>query len=81
MCAHDITHYLPIPGQFVTYRYIVHVQSLRTCLFSSDAAQWWPGVWDWTGQAGHGLDTRAGGHEENAREGAAWGVLRPAVHA
>jgi hypothetical protein len=56
MCAHDITHYLPIPGQSVTYRHNVHVQSLRTCLFSSDAAQWWPGVWGWTGPAGHGLD-------------------------
>jgi hypothetical protein len=44
-------------------------RSLRTCLFSSDAAQWWPGVWGWTGPAGHGLDTRAGGRKENAREG------------
>ena len=26
MCAHDITHYLPIPGQPVTYRHNVHVQ-------------------------------------------------------
>jgi hypothetical protein len=56
MYAHDITHYLPIPAQPVTYRHNVHVQSLRNCLFSSDAAQWWPGVWGWTGPVGHGLD-------------------------
>ena len=58
MCAHDITHYLPIPAQPVTYRHNVHVQSLRNCLFSSDAAQWWPGVWGWT-RFGHGLRGRA----------------------
>jgi hypothetical protein len=23
-------------------------RALRNCLFSSDAAQWWPGVWPWT---------------------------------
>jgi hypothetical protein len=80
MYAHDITHILPIPAQPVTYRHNVHVQSLRTCLFSSDAAQWWPGVWGWTGPAGHGLDTRAGGHEENAREGGPWGVLGRRVY-
>ena len=56
MYAHDITHYLPIPGQPVTYRHIAPVQSLRTCLLSSDAAQWWPMVWGWTWPVGHGLD-------------------------
>jgi hypothetical protein len=49
-------------------------RSLRNCLFSSDAAQWWPGLLGWTGPVGHGLDTRAGGRKENAREGVAWGV-------
>ena len=56
MCAHDITHYLPIPAQPVTYRHTCPCPTLRNCLFSSDAAQWWPGVWGWTGPAGHGLD-------------------------
>jgi len=74
MCAHDITHDLPIHAQLVTYRHIVHVQSLRTCLFSSDAAQWWPGFMPYGQRFGHGLDTRAGGHEENAREGWHGGV-------
>jgi hypothetical protein len=49
-------------------------RSLRTCLFSSDAAQWWPGVWGWTGPAGHGLDTAyAGGRVFSARGGTPWG--------
>ena len=56
MYAHDITHYLPIPAQPVTYRHTCHVQSLRNCLFSSDAAQSWQGVWPCPHQVGHGLD-------------------------
>ena len=74
-CTRIDTTYLPIHAQPVTYRHNVHVQSLRNCLFSSDAAQWWPMVWPCGQWFGHGLDTRAGGHEENAREGVAWGVL------
>ena len=74
MCAHDITHDLPIPAQPVTYRHNVHVQSLRTCLFSSDAAQWWPGLLSWTGQAGHGLDTVGVGWPRIQGRGGPWGV-------
>ena len=64
-------YHLPaiLPGS-VTYRHIVHVQSLRTCLFSSDAAQWWQGVWPCPHQVGHGLDTAyAGGRVFSARGG------------
>jgi hypothetical protein len=74
MCAHDITHYLPIPAQPVTYRHNVHVQSLRTCHSSSDAAQWWPGVWGWTRVAGHGLDTTPRGRARFLRARGAMGV-------
>jgi hypothetical protein len=74
MCAHDITHYLPIPAQPVTYRHTCHVQSLRNCLFSSDAAQWWPGVWGWTGPAGHGLDTGGVGTSKFVPGGTPMGV-------
>ena len=80
MYAHDITHYLPIPAQPVTYRHTCHVQSLRNCLFSSDAAQWWPGVWGWTRVAGHGLDTAyAGGRVFSARGGAMGGAGPPRI--
>jgi hypothetical protein len=81
MCAHDITHYLPIPGQSVTYRHNVHVQSLRTCLFSSDAAQWWPGVWGWTGPAGHGLDKGGAGLPRIQGRGGPWGSAGGRVQA
>ena len=74
MYAHDITYYLPIPAQPVTYRHTCPCPTLRTCLFSSDAAQWWPGLLGWTGPAGHGLDTAyAGGRVFSAR-GGPWGV-------
>ncbi len=74
MYAHDITHTLPIPAQPVTYRHNVHVQSLRTCLFSSDAAQWWPGLLGWTGPVGHGLDTTPRGRARFLRARGAMGV-------
>ena len=80
MCAHDITHYLPIPGQSVTYRHNVHVQSLRNCLFSSDAAQWWQGVWPCPHQVGHGLDTVGAGQPRIQGRGEAMGVgCRPRI--
>jgi hypothetical protein len=60
-CTRIDTIPLPIPGQSVTYRHTCPCPTLRTCLFSSDAAQWWPGVWGWTGPAGHGLDRGRGG--------------------
>jgi hypothetical protein len=60
-CTRIDTICLPILPGSVTYRHNVHVQSLRTCVFSSDAAQWWPGLWGWTGPAGHGLDTMGQG--------------------
>ena len=68
-------YHLPaiLPGS-VTYRHIVHVQSLRTCLFSSDAAQWWPGVWGWTRVAGHGLDTMGLGSGKFVPGGTPMGV-------
>jgi hypothetical protein len=55
-------------------------RSLRNCLFSSDAAQWWPGVWGWTGPVGHGLDTGTGWVRVNSvREGVPlWGFLAAA---
>ena len=40
----------------VTYRHTCPCPTLRTCLFSSDAAQSWQGVWPCPHQVGHGLD-------------------------
>ena len=45
-------------------------RSLRTCLFSSDAAQWWPGLLGCGQWVGHGLDTGgAVGGQESGQEG------------
>jgi hypothetical protein len=49
-------------------------RSLRTCLFSSDAAQWWPGLLGWTGPAGHGLDRGGVGTSKFVPGGTPMGV-------
>ena len=80
MCAHDITHYLPIPAQPVTYRHTCPCPSLRTCLFSSYAAQSWQGVWPCPHQAGHGLDKGRGpGGSFVPGEGGMGGFWRPRI--
>jgi hypothetical protein len=50
-------------------------ESLRICLSHSDAAQWWPGIWGWTGPVGHGLDTMGqGGGQESQDKGGNGGI-------
>lgn len=72
-CTRIDTTYLPILPGSVTYRHNVHVQSLRTCLFSSDAAQWWPGLWGCGQWVGHGLDTMGRGWLRIRGRGGPWG--------
>jgi hypothetical protein len=74
MYAHDITPTCPSLPNLSHIVTLATCPSLRTCLFSSDAAQWWPGVWGWTGPVGHGLDKGGVGTSKFVPGGTPMGV-------